>query len=432
MSTIFKRLLICFAVALFSCVASLSAQETPQAVDIGAEIQDPLIDDQSLSILMVPLTAAELSEVATAWQGNVHAQLDEMAKLNLAILKADDAEADTLRTQLSNMATEQFALQGKYEDVLKAWKQKGGSTEDLASHTDYLLGLRTSSLKSIDPETLARTIGNWVISRDGGLGILLKIGGLLIAVWVLAFIARFVRRVTQRGLEKVPNLSNLLKGFILTVVYWLSFAIGIMFVLATFGVDVGPLFALVGGLSFILAFALQDTLGNLASGLMIMVLKPFDTDDYIHTAGTSGVVVDMSIISTKIRTFDNQIIVIPNSKIWGDVITNVNASDTRRVDMVFGIAYSDSADHAIGILKKLLSANELVLSDPKAEVFVGELADSSVNIFCRSWVKTEDYWTVYWDMLARAKTAFEAEGISIPFPQRDVYVHQVTSDEGVE
>jgi small conductance mechanosensitive channel len=181
-----------------------------------------------------------------------------------------------------------------------------------------------------------------------------------------------------------------------------------------------------GGASFILGFAMQETLGNLASGLMIMVLKPFDTGDYIHVAGTSGTVDDMSVVSTTIRTVDNQVITVPNSKIWGDVITNVNASDTRRVDMVFGIGYGDSADHAISVLRELVDQEKLILDDPATDIFVGELGDSSVNIFVRPWTKSEDYWTVYWSLMAKAKERFDEEGISIPFPQRDV--HLITSD----
>jgi len=143
-------------------------------------------------------------------------------------------------------------------------------------------------------------------------------------------------------------------------------------------------------------------------------------------SGTSGVVDNVSVIATTIRTFDNQIIMVPNSKVWGDVITNVNAASERRVDLVFGIGYTDSAPKAIDILTKLIEQNELCLTDPAPSIFVGELADSSVNIFCRPWVKTADYWTVYWDLLSQAKDQFDAEGISIPFPQRDVHVYQVT------
>jgi small conductance mechanosensitive channel len=214
----------------------------------------------------------------------------------------------------------------------------------------------------------------------------------------------------------------MLKRFIATTVYWVVFVLGILVVLALFGVNVTPLFAVLGGLSFILGFALQETLGNLASGLMIMVLKPFDTGDYIQVGGSSGFVDEMSVVSTKIRTFDNQIIVVPNSKIWGDVITNVSASEERRVDLVFGIAYSDNAAQAIDVLKDLVAQHALCLKTPEPEVFVGELGDNSVNIFCRPWSKSDDYWTVYWDLTGQAKERFDEEGISIPFPQRDVHL----------
>jgi len=134
----------------------------------------------------------------------------------------------------------------------------------------------------------------------------------------------------------------------------------------------------------------------------------------------------MSIVSTRIRTFDNQIIVVPNSKIWGDVITNVSASPERRVDLVFGIGYSDNAQHAIEVLTELVAAHPMCLKDPAPEIFVGELGDSSVNVFCRPWSKSDDYWSVYWDLTGQAKERFDQEGISIPFPQRDVHLVQQT------
>jgi len=154
------------------------------------------------------------------------------------------------------------------------------------------------------------------------------------------------------------------------------------------------------------------------------VLKPFDTGNFIQTAGIAGVVDEMSVVSTRIRTFDNQIIVVPNSKIWGDVITNVNASDKRRVDLVFRIAYSDSTAKAIKILTDLVAAHKMCLSDPEPLIFLGALGDDAVNVFCRPWVKTEDYWVVYWDLIAQAKEQFDAEGISIPLPQRQVHIVQ--------
>lgn len=257
------------------------------------------------------------------------------------------------------------------------------------------------------------------------MGVLIKLAGGLVTIWAMMFVAHFARRLASRGLKNVPTLPRLLQSFVLTAVCWGTFAIGTLIALALFRVNVTPLFAIVGGLSFILGFTLQETLSNLTSGSMIMVLKPFDTGDFVKTAGISGVVEEMSIVATRIRTFDNQIIVVPNSKIWGDVITNVNASATRRVDLAFGIAYTDSAAHAIKVLQELVDSHKLCLNDPAPEIFVGELGDSSVNIFCHPWSWSEDYWSVYWDLTGQAKERFDVEGISIPFPQRYVHLIQV-------
>jgi small conductance mechanosensitive channel len=198
---------------------------------------------------------------------------------------------------------------------------------------------------------------------------------------------------------------------------------GIMLSLATLGVPLGPLMALVGGGGFILGFALQETLGNFASGMLIMVYRPFDVNDYVAVAGVEGTVKEMSLVSTSLLTVDNKVLVIPNKKAWGDTITNFTGKDTRRVDLVFGIGYDDDIQHAIEILNEVAGDHELVLDEPAVNVHVDALADSSVNLFCRPWVKTKDYWTVHWDLTHQVKERFDAEGISIPFPQRDVHVH---------
>ncbi len=196
-----------------------------------------------------------------------------------------------------------------------------------------------------------------------------------------------------------------------------------MIVLSALGVDITPMFAIFGGGAFILAFAMQETLGNLAAGLMIMINRPFDEGDYVSIAGLGGTVKHVSIVSTEIITPDNQIIVIPNSKVWGDVITNVTASKTRRVDMIFGIGYNDPIEKAQSVLERAVAAHPLVLKDPAPVIRVHELADSAVNFIVRPWTKTSDYWAVYWDLHRTVKEAFDDAGISIPFPQTDMHVH---------
>jgi small conductance mechanosensitive channel len=175
---------------------------------------------------------------------------------------------------------------------------------------------------------------------------------------------------------------------------------------------------------FIVGFALQDTLGNFASGAMILIYRPFDVDDYVEITGASGLVKRMNLVSTTITTFDNQTLVVPNSKIWGDVIKNVTQQKVRRVDLEFGIGYEDDIPKAERILAEAAAEHELVLDSPETNVRVHSLGDSSVNLILRPWVKTEDYWTVYWDLTREVKLRFDREGVTIPFPQRDVHLYR--------
>ena len=422
----------CASVFWSTSVHAQDDQAVPDTETVAPSVPTAEQSDLSLSnlqILMVPMTGADLAGLAEVWQAHLKAALQETALISLSLDDLDDAAADTARTRIAEAREGQKDIQTNYSAVLDAWTAKGGTVEDLAPHRAYMSALAIAAVQATDARTLATLAMDWAKSWDGGLGTLSRLAGFVVALWVLMIVARVFRRAATRGVDRIPNLSRLLKKFIATAVYWATFVFGILIVLGLFGINVTPLFAVFGGLSFILGFALQDTLGNLASGLMIMVLKPFDTGDYIEVGGSSGFVDEMSIVSTRIRTFDNQIIVVPNSKIWGDVITNVSASPERRVDLVFGIGYTDKAQHAIDVLKDLIAAHPMCLKNPEPEVFVGELGDSSVNIFCRPWSKSDDYWTVYWDLTGHAKERFDSEGISIPFPQRDVHLITANSDQ---
>ena len=198
---------------------------------------------------------------------------------------------------------------------------------------------------------------------------------------------------------------------------------GVLVALSQMGISVGPLLAGLGVAGFIVGFALQDTLANFASGLMILLYRPFDVGDLVETGGVFGKVQDMSLVNTTILTVDNQTLVVPNSKIWGDVIKNVTAQNVRRVDMVFGIGYADDIPKAEGILGDIVTRHEKVLEEPAPVVKLHELGDSSVNFVVRPWVKRDDYWDVYWDITREVKMRFDAEGVSIPFPQRDVQLY---------
>jgi small conductance mechanosensitive channel len=266
------------------------------------------------------------------------------------------------------------------------------------------------------------TVKGWVMSQEGGVRWLVNIAsfvGILILAW---FLAKLLSRVMHKAMTRV-SLPKLLEDFLVRSVRWVVMGIGIIWALAALEVSVGPLLALVGAAGFILAFAMQDSLSNFASGLMILFFRPFDTGDVVDAGGVSGTVRSMNLVSTTIRTFDNKLMVVPNSKIWSDVITNVTGVTQRRVDMEFGIGYSDDIDLAQQILEEIVAAHPKVLKDPAPVIKMSALADSSVNFICRPWASPADYWDVYWDVTREVKKRFDAAGIGIPFPQRDVHLY---------
>ncbi len=222
--------------------------------------------------------------------------------------------------------------------------------------------------------------------------------------------------------------SQLFEAFIRATTRNVIVLMGLLIALQTIGVSVGPLVAGLGIAGFVVGFALQDTLGNFAAGVMVLLYRPFDVGDFIKAAGVDGTVESMTLVSTTLKTPDNQQIIVPNGKIWGDVITNVTAKQTRRIDLTFGIGYSDDIDQAMRVLRNVVEGHELILPDPEVNIQVHSLGDSSVNLICRPWAKTVDYWTVYWDLQRQVKQRFDAEDISIPFPQRNV--HLFTAESG--
>jgi len=262
--------------------------------------------------------------------------------------------------------------------------------------------------------------------RQNSAGILVKLATILLVLFVFGILARLSRRLVQRALSASPvETTELLRRLLVGIAAKLVWLLGLLVVLSVVGVDVGPMLAGLGIAGFVLGFALQDTLSNFAAGLMIMFYHPFDVGDYVTAGGVKGVVHSVSLVSTVITTPDNQVMVVPNNKVWGDVINNVTAQDKRRVDLTFGIGYGDDIPKARAILEDILKSHDLVLDEPESVVRVHELGDSSVNFVCRPWCRTEDYWTVYWDVTEAVKQRFDAEGVSIPFPQRDVDIHQV-------
>jgi small conductance mechanosensitive channel len=402
--------------------AAEPAQDEDAAPTYPDGLADPTIPMQALQLRLLPLTAEQLAALASDWQSVIQEQTQAVVDATLAAEGGDGQTSEAELEQIVALKEARGKSFTRFEAVLDSWEKKGGNADDIAPFRAYKSAISVQEAQQASWRALARLGVNWATSDEGGIRLATRIAVIVVSILGLMLLARIVRGYARRLLKRVPDLSRLLQSFLALVVYWVTIAIGLMVVLSALGVDITPLFAVVGGASFIIAFAMQDTLGNLAAGLMIMINRPFDEGDYITAGGTSGTVQSVSVVSTTVTTPDNQVIVIPNSKVWGDVITNVTASATRRVDLVFGIGYDDSIEEAQTVLEDVVTAHPMVLSDPQPVIRVNELADSSVNFIVRPWARSADYWTVVWDLTRSVKEAFDEKGISIPFPQTDMHV----------
>lgn len=244
--------------------------------------------------------------------------------------------------------------------------------------------------------------------------------GWVVANWLSGRVGKFTGRAQRIDSTVSPLLVKGTKALVLIIT--------ILAVLNQFGVETASIIAVLGAIGLAIGLALQGTLTNIASGFMLLVLRPFNVGDTVDIGGTVGVVDEIGLFVTEINTFDNIFITMPNSIIWGGKIENYTRNTTRRVDMEFGIHYDDDIDKAIKIIQEILDADERILAEPEPLIAVGSLADSAVIIRVRPWTATENVWPLRYDLTKQIKQRFDAENITFPFPQRDIYVHQDNSE----
>jgi small conductance mechanosensitive channel len=360
------------------------------------------------------------------------AESDDLQRTADAVRQAADAKEQvraTLLDKLNRLREQRTGLVDRANVILKELGKKGG---DPAPYKTYLAAVSGVAIDVSDSEELIATIKGWVYSEEGGKRWLRNFVQFALTVFAFWILAAIIGRIIDRILSASRNITQLLRDFAATMVRRVVLVIGIIVGLSALEVDIGPLLAVVGAAGFVVAFALQDTLGNFASGIMILAYRPFDVGHVVEVAGVSGTVKSLNLVSVTINTFDNQVVVVPNNAVWNNVITNVTGSKQRRVDMVFGIGYGDDADKAREIMERIITDHPLTLDDPAPVVRLHELGDSSVNFICRPWVNTADYWSVFWDVTRQVKKEFDANGISIPFPQRDVHIFNAPAPESGE
>ncbi|OOE51818.1 mechanosensitive ion channel family protein [Salinivibrio kushneri] len=267
---------------------------------------------------------------------------------------------------------------------------------------------------------------NW--AEDNAPQLVFQLIIFVLILLVAKLFARLTRSVVKSAVaNKNFKFSQLMQDFFVSMSGKAVWVIGILVGLSQIGVNLTPVLTGFGIAGVIIGFALQDTLSNFAAGMMLLIYRPFDVGDFVYAGGVDGKVGNMSLVNTTIRTFDNQIIIVPNSKIWGDVIKNVTRERIRRVDMVFSIGYKDDLLRAEAVLTEIVQSHPAVLRTPEPMIKVHVLNTSSVDFIVRPWVKTDDYWDVYWDVTKTVKLRFDEEGISIPFPQQDVHLNWVST-----
>ncbi len=272
-------------------------------------------------------------------------------------------------------------------------------------------------------QTLSKANQLWATLQElavqYGMRIIGAIVILIVGLWLSKKISKAVTKILRKN-----NVDETLIRFLSSVTYIGLVVFVILATISEVGIETTSIVAILGAASFAIGLALQGSLSNFAAGVMLIVFHPFKVGEYIEAAGVKGTVEEIGVFVTRLLTPDNKVIYVPNSKLFGDVITNYSEREIRRVDMVFGISYTDDIDKAKKIISDVLGSHPKVLKDPEPMIVVSELADSSVNFAVRPWVKTEDYWTVFFEITETIKKRFDAEGISIPFPQTDVHLFQ--------
>jgi len=261
------------------------------------------------------------------------------------------------------------------------------------------------------PDNIVEILGGYAFS------LLMALLIFVIGKWIVNRLVSLLGKV----LRKIKGMDETLIKFLENIVYYVLMIVVLLSALGKLGVETTSFLAILGAAGLAIGLALKDSLGNFASGVMIILFKPFKVGDVVNAAGVTGSVSEVGIFNSVFITPDNQKIIIPNGAITSGSITNINANDTRRVDLVVGIGYGDDIKKAKEVLNDIVSSNEKVLVDKGITVAVSELADSSVNFVVRAWVKTPDYWDVKFGLTETVKLRFDAEGISIPFPQQDVH-----------
>ncbi|MEJ2308264.1 MAG: mechanosensitive ion channel [Gammaproteobacteria bacterium] len=382
---------------------------------------------------------AKLDELLVAWADGLTTSIQLIAKnkdaAEAAYNKAPEDSKAELQGDLDEAKERLVISTTSLQETIQIMKKRD---LDTSQYSKLLISSTGKITQDIFEKGVAISLfSEWldkaeVWIKENGASLLFQLVVLILILIAFRFLAVLVSRLISRAFDRSKlQISHLFKEFAISMSRKLVMLLGILVVLSQIGIDVGPMLAGLGVAGFVIGFALQNTLSNFASGMMILIYRPFDVGDAVEVDGVVGKVKAMTLVSTTVLTFDNQQLIIPNNNIWGNTIKNITARKVRRVDMTFGIGYGDDIARAEAILWKLVKEHPLVLEDPEPVIKVSALGASSVDFIVRPWSNTVDYWDVYWDITRGVKEEFDKAGVSIPFPQSDVhlYQHDATQEE---
>ena len=263
------------------------------------------------------------------------------------------------------------------------------------------------------------------VSTDKLIDIIQNYGLPIVWAILIFIVGRIASRIISNSVAKImvkSNVDETLVKFAKNMIYIALMIFVILAALGKLGIETTSFAAIIAAAGLAIGLSLQGTLGNFAAGVMLILFRPFKVGDFVEAGGVAGIIEEIQIFSTKMRSGDNKEVTVPNGQIIGSTITNYSAKETRRVDMVIGVGYNDDLKKVRSVLEDILNKDERILDDPAPTIGVAELADSSVNFVVRPWVKSADYWGVMFDTLETVKLRFDEEGISIPYPQQDIHV----------
>lgn len=408
-------------------------QELSRRYHIYDRLLDDLLENSSrMKNLKIPvqedLTDLDklLQHRAITVSGEIKRIKERLVDLNEQYHNASKEDRGTILAKINAVEEHKEGLLDSLTNIIVLLNTRGMKT---TGYSELLIKAKGQlSREILDRDVAFSLLQNWIEFsikwlKGNSIAIAIKVIFVVIILLIFRLIASLVKRIVKRTIgREESDYSNLMGSFLVSISGKMVMILGILVVISQLGIKVTPLLAGLGIVGFIAGFALQDVLSNFASGVMILIYQPFDIGDTIEVPEVSGYVQNMNLVSTIILTYDNQKLVVPNNKIWGNIIRNIHSEPTRRVDMSFGVSYETDLDKAETVLKKILDEHELVLSYPPPQIKLHTLNDSSVDFIVRPWAKTEHYWEVYWDITRTVKKSFDKEKISIPYPQQDIHI----------